>query len=321
MARFPIIQEFGTGCMWLGHKITGDSERAGDTLRLYSEESVVGSGLMYLWYRDSKYAQGLGRATGQAVLGGGMLDGVPGFHELATAGKSLGDCIGGGDTESARGRWREYRENSVFGSTIGSVVELTNKNPKRAKELLLNAGKAALSAGVTVVSTGAVVASGGAAAPFGAASAVAAGAATGASLSCMSDVVELGLYGGEPDPGAIVGGAIMGGATGAFVGYGQAKRFKNEAKNASGAAIKVENEGVQRKPEINNGSQTINISNNVINGDVRINDTENVDKGVLKVKKNIREITQHAKKRVKNTDHVDIQISGNIINGDMIISK
>ena len=54
-----------------------------------------------------RIAMGMGRATGRAVCGGGLLSEVPGFKELDKCGKSLGDVIGGGDEESARKRWTE----------------------------------------------------------------------------------------------------------------------------------------------------------------------------------------------------------------------
>ena len=57
---------------------------------------------------------GMGRATGRAVCGGGLLSEVPGFKELDKCGKSLGDVIGGGDEESARKRWTEEYVNFFF---------------------------------------------------------------------------------------------------------------------------------------------------------------------------------------------------------------
>ena len=46
--------------------------------------------------------KGSERATGQALLGGGLLKDVPVFHELATAGKSLGHMIGGANRQAAK---------------------------------------------------------------------------------------------------------------------------------------------------------------------------------------------------------------------------
>jgi len=51
--------------------------------------------------------KGCGRATGQALLGGGLLSDVPIFKELSKCGKSLGDVMGGGDDEQAGKRWTE----------------------------------------------------------------------------------------------------------------------------------------------------------------------------------------------------------------------
>ena len=74
----------------------------------------------------------MGRATGQALLGGGMLESVPVFQEVATGGKFLGDMIGGGDDERARKRWGDYAENS----TVGSFCYAIHRNPKHAEQLI-----------------------------------------------------------------------------------------------------------------------------------------------------------------------------------------
>ena len=154
----------------------------------------------------------MGRATGQALLGGGLLENVPGFQELATSGKALGDLMGGGDKKSAAKRYEDYVENSMIGSTVGAIVESAQGNKERANQLIKNAGKATLSAGATV---GLTIVTGGLAAPAGTAVAVGAGASVGASTSVISTALDAELYNdGEADPGAMVGGAIFGGVLG-----------------------------------------------------------------------------------------------------------
>ncbi|ELU04209.1 hypothetical protein CAPTEDRAFT_212683, partial [Capitella teleta] len=153
-------------------------------------------------------------ATGQAVLGGGLLENIPVFQEISTTGKALGDLIGGGDTESAAKRYEDYIENSMIGSTVGSVVAKVEGDDKRAEELIKNAGKATLSAGMTGGAIGLTVLTGGLAAPLGTAASVAAGATVGAASSATTGAVDQALYNdGEIDAGALVGGTIMGGAT------------------------------------------------------------------------------------------------------------
>lgn len=114
MVNVPVIHEAITGCMSLGHLATGDVEMAAAVWRDYRDESVLGSSIASAISacqgdvaEARRLAKGSGRATGQALLGGGLLSDVPLFKELSKCGRSLGDVIGGGDVESARRRWTE----------------------------------------------------------------------------------------------------------------------------------------------------------------------------------------------------------------------
>jgi hypothetical protein len=100
--------------MSLGHLLVGDTRMAARVWDSYREESVLGSGVASainaVWgdtNEATRLAQGSGRATGQALLGGGLLSDLPICKELSKCGRSLGDLIGGGDDrwESARRRW------------------------------------------------------------------------------------------------------------------------------------------------------------------------------------------------------------------------
>ena len=78
----------------------------------------------------------MGRATGKILCGGGLLRDVPVFHEAATCGESLGDMIGGADTQSAAQRWEHYANESVIGSGVYSLTEdLVYGNEEHADEL------------------------------------------------------------------------------------------------------------------------------------------------------------------------------------------
>ena len=57
------------------------------------------------------------------------------FHELATCGESLGDMIGGGDSESAAKRWDNYTEQSVIGSGIYAAHKYLKGDTEHAREL------------------------------------------------------------------------------------------------------------------------------------------------------------------------------------------
>ncbi|ELU08824.1 hypothetical protein CAPTEDRAFT_208129 [Capitella teleta] len=260
MAKLPILQEVGTAFVSLGDLITGNPKKAGQRWENYAEESVIGSGaasLVCLIANDKEkaeeYAKGMGRATGQAVLGGGLLENIPVFQEISTTGKALGDLIGGGDTESAAKRYEDYIENSMIGSTVGSVVAKVEGDDKRAEELIKNAGKATLSAGMTGGAIGLTVLTGGLAAPLGTAASVAAGATVGAASSATTGAVDQALYNdGEIDAGALVGGTIMGGATGAYGGYKQAKGYQKLQQNkADGQKLSKSSNEVKKAVEDN----------------------------------------------------------------------
>ncbi|ELU08803.1 hypothetical protein CAPTEDRAFT_208109 [Capitella teleta] len=260
MAKLPILQEVGTAFVSLGDLITGNPKKAGQRWENYAEESVIGSGaasLVCLIANDKEkakeYAKGMGRATGQAVLGGGLLENIPVFQEISTTGKALGDLIGGGDTESAAKRYEDYIENSMIGATVGSVVARVEGDDKRAEELIKNAGKAILSAGMTGGAIGLTVLTGGLAAPLGTAVSMAAGATVGAASSATTGAVDQALYNdGEIDAGALVGGAIMGGATGAYGGYKQAKGYQKLQQNkADGQKLSKSSNEVKKAVEDN----------------------------------------------------------------------
>lgn len=168
--------------------------------------------------RATELGRGMGRATGSALLGGGFLRNVPVFHELATAGDSLGDVIGSGDTSAAEKRWENYAENSVIGSGVYAAVEASKGNIKRAEKLGKNMGKATLSAGVTVAAVGATIVTGGAAAPFGAAAAAGAGAVIGAGVGAGATAAEQAIRGEKIKAGDVVAAGLMGGVGGGIGG-------------------------------------------------------------------------------------------------------
>ena len=110
--------------------------------------------------RAEELGRGMGRATGKALLGGGILRDVPVFHELATCGESLGDMIGGGDDQSARRRWDNYANQSVVGSGIYAAHEARLGREDHARELGIGMGKAAGKGAITVAAVGLTAVSG-----------------------------------------------------------------------------------------------------------------------------------------------------------------
>eukprot|EP00397_Hematodinium_sp_SG-2012_P019867 GEMP01020439.1.p1 GENE.GEMP01020439.1~~GEMP01020439.1.p1 ORF type:complete len:460 (+),score=127.90 GEMP01020439.1:90-1382(+) len=247
MGNIPVIHEVATSFMSLGDAIAGDPQAARDRWDKYAKESIVGSACAALHHgihdneeEAKKYAKGLGRATGQLLLGGGILENVPVFQELATAGKSLGDVIGGGDDKAARDRWGEYAENSVIGSTCYAMHEDIHGNHKRAEVLISNAGKATLSAATTVATTALTVCTGGVAAPLGVPAAAAIGASMGASTSVLNAAVNAGIYDKELNPGDLIGGGLFGGVAGGVSGGLQAKAHAKAMKNITDAERLVE---------------------------------------------------------------------------------
>ena len=230
MGNLPVVHEVTTSFQSLGDAITGDLDGAANRWNTYAEQSVIGSGVYAAVEaargneeRAIELGKGMGRATGSALLGGGLLRNVPVFHELATAGDSLGDVIGGGDTETAAQRWGDYAENSVIGSGVYAAVEAGKGNTERAEELGKNMGKAAISAGITTAAVAATIATGGAAAPLGAAAAAGVGAAVGAGVGAGAAAAEQALRKDKIEAGDVVAAALMGGVGGA-VGGGMAGR-------------------------------------------------------------------------------------------------
>ena len=230
MGNLPVVHEVTTSFQSLGDAITGDLDGAANRWKTYAEQSVIGSGVYAAFEaargnkeRAIELGKGMGRATGSALLGGGLLRNVPVFHELATAGDSLGDVIGGGDTETAAQRWGDYAENSVIGSGVYAAVEAGKGNTDRAEELGKNMGKAAISAGITTAAVAATIATGGAAAPLGAAAAAGVGAAVGAGVGAGTAAAEQALRKDKIEAGDVLAAALMGGVGGA-VGGGMAGR-------------------------------------------------------------------------------------------------
>ena len=225
MANLPVVHEVTTLFQSLGDAITGDPDRAADRWKTYAEQSVIGSGVYAAVEaargneeRAIELGKGMGRATGSALLGGGAFGNVPVFHELATAGNSLGDVIGGGDTKTAAQRWGHYAENSVIGTGVYAAVEAGKGNTERAEELRKNMGKAAISAGITTAAVAATIATGGAAASLGAAATAGVGAAVGAGVSAGVAAAEQALRKDKIEAGEVVAAALMGGVGGAVGG-------------------------------------------------------------------------------------------------------
>ena len=140
MGNVPVIAEIKTSCESLGDVMTGDADAARRRWEDYSEASVIGSGVKAAIAagRDDmaeaeRLGKAMGRATGSAVTGGGFLKDVPLFHEIATAGDSLGDMMAGGDKDAANKRWRDYSENSVVGSGVRSAMAARDGNMEEAR--------------------------------------------------------------------------------------------------------------------------------------------------------------------------------------------
>ena len=225
MANLPVVHEVTTLFQSLGDALTGNLDEAANRWNRYAEQSVIGAGAYAAVEaargneeRAIELAKGMGRATGSALLGGGLLRNVPVFHELATAGDALGDVIGGGDTETAAQRWRDYVEDSVIGTGVYAAVEAGKGNTERAEELRKNMGKAAISAGITTAAAAAIIATGGAAAPLGAAAAAGVGAVVGAGVGAGAAAAEQALRKNKIEAGDVVAAALMGGVGGAVGG-------------------------------------------------------------------------------------------------------
>ena len=241
MGNLPVIHEVGTSFMSLGDAITGNPEKARERWKTYAQESVVGSyvaatveGIKGNDDKAMEYLKGMGRATGKAVLGGGLLKDVPVFHELSVCGESLGDVIGGGDTKSAEKRWETYVESSVIGGGIAAIGAKIEGDDEEAKRLAKGCGKAAARFGVTAVGVGATVATGGLAAPYGIAASAAAGAAVGGATGAASTAAVQAIDKGKvDDPGAVVGSGLFGGVLG---GIGEGYAAKRAAAKTKASA-------------------------------------------------------------------------------------
>ena len=251
MGNLPVVHEVTTSFQSLGDAITGDLDGAANRWNTYAEQSVIGSGVYAAVEaargneeRAIELGKGMGRATGSALLGGGLLRNVPVFHELATAGDSLGDVIGGGDTETAAQRWGDYAENSVIGSGVYAAVEAGKGNTERAEELGKNMGKAAISAGITTAAVAATIATGGAAAPLGAAAAAGVGAVVGAGVGAGAAAAEQALRKNKIEAGDVVAAALMGGVGGAVGGGMVGRAAAGRAAVAADVANLAEVEAV-----------------------------------------------------------------------------
>ena len=240
MGNLPVVHEVGTSFAVLGDVITGHPEKADERLENYVKESVVGSYVASVVEtckdnpdKAEEYLKGMGRATGKALLGGGFLRDVPGFHELAVCGESLGDLMGGGDTESAKKRWETYEESSVIGGGIAAIAAKIDGDDEKAEKFLKGCRKAALRCGVTAAGVAATAVTGGLAAPYGVAASAATGAAvggaTGAGSTALVQVINKGKV---DDAGAIVGNGLFGGVVGAVSEGYAAKRAKRAASKA-----------------------------------------------------------------------------------------
>ena len=240
MGNVPGVHEVGTTFASLGDVITGDQEKARERWENYAKESVVGSYVASVVElckdnpdKAEEYLKGMGRATGKAVLGGGFLRDVPVFHELAVLGESLGDVIGGGDTESAKKRWETYVESSVIGGGIAGIAAKIDGDDEEAEKLLKGCGKAALRCGVTAVGAAATAVTGGLAVPYGVAASAATGAAVGGATGAGSTaLVQFINKGKVDDAGAIVGNGLFGAFVGGVSEGNAAKRAKRAASKA-----------------------------------------------------------------------------------------
>jgi len=134
MSCIPVLQELSTAGTAVGKLATGDTKGARQVWSDYTEESVLGStaAAVHAAVKGDRptvcrYAKGSGRALGRGIAGGGLLSNVPVFKELDKCGKSLGDVIGGGDTESARKRWtkelvEEYSDPNLWAKAAADVA-------------------------------------------------------------------------------------------------------------------------------------------------------------------------------------------------------
>ena len=247
MGNLPVVHEVGTSFVSLGDAITGHPEKARERWDNYAKESVIGSYVAAVVEvskgnddKAEEYLKGMGRATGKAVLGGGLLRDVPVFHEIAVCGESLGDVIGGGDTKSAEKRWETYIESSVIGGGVAAIAAKIDGNDEEADKLAEGCLKAGARFGVSAVGIGATIATGGLAAPYGIAAAATTGVIVGGGVGAASTAAVQAIDKGKvDDPGAVVGSGLFGGVLGGITEGVSAKSVaaKAKAKTPSNSAV------------------------------------------------------------------------------------
>lgn len=171
--------------------------------------------------KAKQLGKNMGRATGSAVLGGGLLRNVPGFQEVGMYGDMLGECIAG-DPENCEKHIRRYADESlVINAAISCVI---NGDMESAKVYGVKTGKASLSAGATIAGVAITVGTGGLAAPMGIGAAAAIGGVVGGGAAVGGIYTEAAIQGTEVDPGEVIGSALMGGVVGAAAGGLQAAK-------------------------------------------------------------------------------------------------
>uniref|UniRef100_A0A0G4I707 Uncharacterized protein n=1 Tax=Chromera velia CCMP2878 TaxID=1169474 RepID=A0A0G4I707_9ALVE len=187
--KIPGLHELATCFQCVGDTLVGRPHVASKRWRDCSEESVIGSGVMWIVHKvqanpegQRRSSRGFTLAMASAATGGGVLPNVPVFHELSTCGKSLGKWLVDGD-DAAKEVWRDYADNSFFGSGV-MAASVAWEDPEEAQRLGRNCAGGALNGTVSQVAQPAYV-----------------------------DGAERRL-----DSGAIVGGTLFGGVAGGAAG-------------------------------------------------------------------------------------------------------
>jgi len=148
MVKVPVIHEIVTSANSIGSFVTGDLLKTRQAWKDYSKESVIGSTVKAGAHavkgdscRAKKAIKGAGRATGHALVGGGLLpESIPIFKELNKAGKAFGDVITG-DVEQAKKRFTEELKNEY-------------KDPKFLQIMALDLAATATSIAVAICTAG-----------------------------------------------------------------------------------------------------------------------------------------------------------------------
>lgn len=145
MGNIPVVADVATCFQSLGDVMTGNPDATSQRWMDYSESSVIGSGVRAAiaagqgnMEEAERLGKAMGRATGSALAGGGLLNNLPVFHVLATAGDSLGDMFAGLEADSANKRWGEYSERSVVGSGVRSAIAAGQGNMEEARRYTLS---------------------------------------------------------------------------------------------------------------------------------------------------------------------------------------